>query len=152
MPDRVCCGSGLEETGLLAFYYYERVCPFWSYIGEWTPHIDPKPLMLLDAGYVVDNVDPPWKGEKRVEIWETRKKGLYDGANFSLRDLILFFRHQLRVKIRSDRKRLGLITFYRRWVHVASLVLRKDSTLESSFPPFSAHGSSGPGPSGPHPG
>ena len=73
--------------------------------------------MLLDVGYIVDNVDPPYLGEKSVEflailamaetmIWEMRKKGLYDGANFSHRDLILFFRYQLRVKIRCDRKRL----------------------------------------------
>ena len=41
----------------------------------------------------------------RMVIWMTRKKGLYDGANFSDRYLILFFRHQLRVKIRFDRKK-----------------------------------------------
>ena len=66
--------------------------------------------MLLDVGYVVDNVDPPYRGEKRAVllanpavarkvIWMTRKNGLYDGSHFSHRDLILFFRHQLRVKI-----------------------------------------------------
>ena len=71
--------------------------------------------MPLDVGYVVDNVSPPFQGEKRVVflvilavarmvIWQTRNKGLYEGANFSYRDLILFFRHQLRVKIRCDRK------------------------------------------------
>ena len=64
--------------------------------------------MLLDVGYVVDNVNPPFQGEKRMVfqvilavarmvIWETRNKGLYEGANFSYRDLILFLRHQLRV-------------------------------------------------------
>ena len=42
----------------------------------------------------------------RMKIWTTRKKGLYDDANFSHRDLILYFRHQLRVKIRRNRKRL----------------------------------------------
>ena len=55
--------------------------------------------MLLDVGYVVDNVLPPFQGEKRVVflailavarmvIWTTRKKGLYDDANFSHRDLV----------------------------------------------------------------
>ena len=78
--------------------------------------------MLLDVGYVMDNVLPPFQGEKRVVflaflavarmvIWTTRKKGLYDDANFSHRDLVLYFRHQLRVKIRCDRKRLDRITF-----------------------------------------
>ena len=57
--------------------------------------------MLLDVGYVVDNVLPPWKGEKRevfleilavarIVIFTTRKKGLYYGANFSDCDLIIF--------------------------------------------------------------
>ena len=59
---------------------------------------------MLDVGYFVDNVLPPFQGEKyvmfleilavaRMVIWTTRKKGLYDEANFSHRDLILFFRH-----------------------------------------------------------
>ena len=111
----------------------------------------------------MDNVDPPFQGEKRVVffailavarmvIWETRKKGLYNGSNFSHCDLILFFRHQLRVKIRCDRKRLDCVTFDKRWVYAASLVLRKGcETLESSFPPLPAHGDDGPDPSGPHP-
>ena len=119
--------------------------------------------MLLDVWYVLDNVDPLFQGEKRVVflvilavarmvIWQTRNKGLYEGANFSYCDLILFFRHQLRVKIRCDRRRLDRITFSKRWVYAASLVVCKGTTLESSFPPLPAHGDDGPGPSGPHPG
>ena len=121
-PDCLRCGSGLEETALHAFFYRERLRPFWSYVGEWTARISPKQLMLLDVGYVVDNVDPPCQGENRkvflailavarMVIWETRNKGLYEGVNFSHRDLILFFWHQLRVKIRYDRKRFDRITF-----------------------------------------
>ena len=87
----------------------------------------------------------------RMVILETRKKGLYDGSNFSHRDLILFFRHQLRVKIRCCRKRLDRIAFDRRWVNAASLVVPKGATLESSFPPLPVHGDDGLGPSGPHP-
>ena len=97
--------------------------------------------MQLDVGYVIDNVEPSYQSEKRVVflailavarmvIWETRKKGLYDGANFSHRDLILFFKHQFRVKIRCDRKRLDRITFDKTWVYAASLVVRKGATLE----------------------
>ena len=119
--------------------------------------------MLLDAGYVVDNVIPPFQSEKRVVfltilavarmvIWTTRKKGLYDDANFSHRDLVLYFRHQLRVKIRCDRKHLDRITFDKRWVNVASLVVRKGAMLESSFPLLPAHGVYGTSPLGPHPG
>ena len=139
-PDCPRCGSGLEEMALHAFYYCEWVCPFWSHVGEWTARISPKQLMLLNIGYIVDNVDHPYQGEKqrvflvilavaRMVIWETRKKGLYEGANFSRRDLILFFRHQLRVKIRYDRKRSDCITFNKRWVYAASLVTWKGTIL-----------------------
>ena len=151
MPDCARCGSGLEETAEHAFYYCERVRPFWDPVGEWTARIEPKQLVLLDVGYVVDNVLPPFQGEKRVVflailavarmvIWTTRNKGLYDDAIFSHRDLVLYFRHQLRVKIRCDKKRLDRITFSKRWVNSASLVVRKGAMLESSFPPLPVHG------------
>ena len=109
--------------------------------------IEPKQLVLLEVGYVVDNILPPYQDEKRVAlltilavtrmvIWT---KGLYDDANFSHHDLIFFFRHQLRVKIRCDRKRLNCITFDKRWVYAVSLVVRKGETLEAYFPPLPAH-------------
>ena len=85
-------------------------------------------------------------------IWTTRTKGFYDDANFSNHDMVLYFRLQLRVKIRSDRKRLDRITFDKRWVNAASQVVRKGTMLDSSFPPLPAHGVYGTGPSGPHPG
>ena len=72
-------------------------------------------------------------------ISSTRLKGLYDGANFSDYDLIYYFKHQLLVKIRCDRKYLNRITFDERWVKAANLVVRKGARLESAFPPLS-HG------------
>ena len=157
MLDCARCSSGLEETAEHAFYYCEWVRPFWDHIGEWTACIEPKQLVLLNVGYVVDNVLPPFQGEKRVVflailavarmvIWTTWNKGLYDNANFSHRDLVLYFWHQLRVKIRCDRKRLDRITFSKRWVNAASLVVRKGAILELSFPPLLAHGVYGMGP------
>ena len=91
MPDCACCGSGLEETAEHAFYSCERVRTFWDHIGELTARIDSKQAVLLDVGYVVNNVLPPFQDEKRVVfqailavarmvIWTTRKKGLYDDA------------------------------------------------------------------------
>ena len=135
MPDCARCGSVLEETAEHAFYYCERFRPFWDHVWEWSARIEPKQLVLLVVGYVVDNVLPPFQGEKRVVflailavarmvIWTTRNKGLYDDANFSHRDLVLYFRHQLRVKIRCDRKCLDRITFSKRWVNAANLVVR----------------------------
>ena len=61
MPDCPRCGNGLEETAEHAFNYCERVRPFWDHIGEWTARIEPKQLVLLDVGYVVDNVLPPFQ-------------------------------------------------------------------------------------------
>ena len=163
MSDCDRCSSVLEKTAEYAFNYLKRVCPFWDYVWEWMARIKPKQLVLLDVGYVVDNVLPPFQDEKRVGflailavarmvIWTTRKKGLYDDGNFSHRDLVLYFRHQLRVKIRCNRKRMDCITFDKRWVNAASLVVRKGAMLESSFPPLPAHGVYGMGPSGPYPG
>ena len=157
-PDCPRCSSGLEETAVHAFYYCERIRPLWSHVGEWTARISATQLVLLGVGYVVDNVDPACRGEKRkafltilavvrMVIWETRNKGFYEGTNFSHRDLILFFRHLLRVKIRYDRKHLDC----KRWVYAASLATRKGSMLESCFLPLPGYGDDGPGPSGPHP-
>ena len=118
-------GSGLEKTAEYAFYYCKRVRPFWDHVREWTARIEPKQLALLDIGYVVDTVLPPFHRVKCVVflanlavagmvIWTMQKKGLYDDASFSHRDLVFHFRHQLRDKIRCDRKRLDRITFDKR--------------------------------------
>ena len=66
MSDFPRCGSGLEETSLHAFYYCERVCPFWSHVEDRTACISSRELVLLDVGYGLDNVDLPFQGEKRV--------------------------------------------------------------------------------------
>ena len=66
MPNCARCGISLEETAEHASYYCEQVRPFWDHVGEWTGCIEPKQLVLLDVGYVVDNVLPPFQGEKRV--------------------------------------------------------------------------------------
>ena len=94
MPICARCGGGLEERAEHAFYYCERVRPFWDHIGEWTARIEPKQLLLLDVGYVVDNVLPPFQGENRVVflailavaqmvICTTRNKELYDDTSLS---------------------------------------------------------------------
>ena len=68
MPDFPRSGSGLEETVLYAFYYCEQVRQFWSHVGEWNDRISSKQLVLLDVGYVEDNIDPTHRGEKRAEF------------------------------------------------------------------------------------
>ena len=66
IPDCARCSSGLEETAVRAFYYYEWVFPFWDHVGVWMARIKPKQLVLLDVGYIVDNVLASFQGEKRV--------------------------------------------------------------------------------------
>ena len=74
MPDCTRCGSGLEETAEHAFYYCDRVLPLWDNVGEWMARIEPKPLVLLDVAYVVDNVLLSFQGEKRVVFLAIRQK------------------------------------------------------------------------------
>ena len=117
--------------------------------------------MLLDIGYVVDNVDPRYQGEKRlvflvilavarIVIWETRNKGLDDSANFSHRDLILFFKHQLRVKMRQ--KTLGSHNIRQKVCSEPSRTKWGGATSEAFFLPLPTHGDDGLGPQDPIPG
>ena len=163
MPGCPRWGSRLEETAEHVIYYSERVLCFGIMSESGRPAEKPKWLVLLDVGYVVGNVLPHFQDEKhvvflaiqsiaRMVIWPTWIKGLYDDANFSHRNLILFFRHQRKVKIRCDRKRLDRITFDWRCVDAANLVVRKGATLESSFLPLPVHGDYGLGPSRPYSG
>ena len=82
----------------------------------------------------------------QMVIWEMQKKRLYEGANFSHHDWIMFFRSQLRVKIRCNRKCLDRISLKKK-----SLVVQKGAILESSILPLPVYGDDGPGSSGPHP-
>ena len=66
MPDYPRCDSGLEEMTKYAFCYSERVLPLWDHVGERMTRIEPRQLMLRNIGFVVDNVLPPFHGEKRV--------------------------------------------------------------------------------------
>ena len=99
---------------------------FWDPIGEWTTQNEPKRFVLLNVAYVQDETHVQFLAIltiARMVIWTTWKKGLYDNANFSHHDLVLYFRRQLRVKIRCDR--LDCITFDKRRVNTVSLVVRK---------------------------
>ena len=58
MPDCPRYKSSLKETAEHAFYNCERVRQFWNHVREGTACIEPKQLMLLDVGYLVDKVLP----------------------------------------------------------------------------------------------
>ena len=93
---------------------------------------------------------------QRSSLWPEWWSGPRDkrdciSANFSHRDLILFFWHQLRVKIRCNRKCLDRIIFDKRRVNAACLVVRNGATVKSSIPSLPAFSDDGLGPSGHHP-
>ena len=105
----------LEETLLHTFYYCKRVRPFWNHIRVDGLYQSQTAWCWLHCGQCWPSISR-WEActilaVVRIMIWMTQKKGLYEGANFFHRHLIMFFRHQLQVKIRCHRKHLGCITF-----------------------------------------
>ena len=60
-------------------------------------------------------------GVMRVVIWTRRKKELYEDESFSSQILVAFFKHQIKVKIRSESRRLSSLEFGKRWVTVPRL-------------------------------
>jgi len=144
-PSCTRCNSGLEETAEHAFFHCSRVHQFWEYVNEVTARIAPNQWVPLDVGYIVDNVSPPFSGEKqkvffailavaRMVVWTTRNKELHGSEELSCRDLITYFKHQLRVKIRCDRRMLKPMTFNERWINAASLCVRTRAGVEVLLP------------------
>ena len=89
-------------------------------------------FFVLEACSVCSNVVPKLNRQEhyvflcllrvmRVVIWTTRKRELYEDESFSSQTLVAFFEHQIKVKIRSERKRLSLMEFGKSWVTVARL-------------------------------
>ena len=89
-------------------------------------------FFVLEASSVCSNVVPRLNrqehyvflcllGVMRVVIWTTRMKELCEDESFSSQTLVAFFKHQIKVKIRSERKRLSSLEFGERWVTVARL-------------------------------
>ena len=138
------CDLDSEETASHAFYHCPQVSPFWEFVGELTARIVPDKIVPMVPAFVLSNVSPPFSGVKRMVffsllavarmvVWTTRKEGILRGEGYSYQDLILFFKHQLRVKIRTDQKRLHSTDFSERWVKVASLVFLRGASLDFLF-------------------
>lgn len=72
--------------------------------------IDPEHLVPIDLAYACDNVSPPLSGLKRMVFLTllavARMEEVIQHERYSHQDLVGFFRHQLRMKIRTDRKGL----------------------------------------------
>ena len=135
--DCIRCGSeedGFDETVEHAFFHCEKVWPLWSYVREVVCRMEPlREKIEIDLGHICGNAVPEWSPEKRWMfrsilavarnvVWQTRLKEVYEEESFTSDQLIICFKHQLKVKIRCDRRRLAPAEFSRRWVVAISLV------------------------------
>ena len=134
------CGDW-EETVEHAFYHCRFARPLCELVEGYMVRILRRPDFKLEASNVCSNVTPLLeKKEKyiflcllgllRVVIWTTRQKGCFDDEFFSPGQLVAFLRHSVKVKIRSERKRLDRRAFNERWVKVAQLCRVNGTKLE----------------------
>ena len=130
-PECGWCGD-LEETIGHAFFHCPVVRPLCKLLEGYMVCILNGNFFVLEASSVCSNVVPKLNrqehyvflcllGVMRVVIWTTRKKGLCEDESFSSQALVAFFKHQIKFKIRSERKRLSSLEFGERWVTVAHL-------------------------------
>ena len=129
-PECDWCGD-LEESIGHAFFHCPVVQPLYKLLEGYMVRILNGKFFVLEASSVCSNVVPKLNrqehyvflcllGAMRVVIWTTRKE-LYEDESFSSQTLVAFFKHQIKVKIRSERKRLSSLEFGKRWVTVACL-------------------------------
>ena len=123
-PECGRCGD-LEETIGHAFFHCPVVPPLCKLLEGYMVRILNGKFFVLEASSVCRKVIPKLNrqghyvflcllGVMRVVIWTTRKEELYEdpGGNF---------KHQIKVKLRSERKILSSLEFGERWVTVARL-------------------------------
>lgn len=88
-----------------------------EYFKEVMAHIDGKHPLFLDAIYVSEKIDllQSWENRMvflailavaRMVSWITCLKKVYKGTSVPCRDLIVYFKHLLKMKIRCYWKRL----------------------------------------------
>ncbi len=69
----------------------------------------------------------------RVVVWTMRKKELYNDESFSSQTLVTIYKHQIKIKIQSKRKKLSSLEFEKRWVTVACLYRVVGASLIFNF-------------------
>ena len=139
------CGAEKEDV-VHAFVWCSKVQALWVYVRELIGRITPNQFTpVLDAAYIVDSVFPSWPRRKcfaflqilavaRMVVWTTRLAEYYEGTHITDQDLIRYFKHQLKVKIRCDQDRLPRRVFYDRWTVLASLVVWEGSRSRIHLP------------------
>ena len=131
LPECGRCGD-LEETIGHAFFHCPVVRPLCKLLEGYMVRILNGKFFVLEASSVCSNVVLKLNRQEHyvflcslsvmlVVIWTMRKKELYEDESFSSQTLVAFFKHQIKVKIWSERKRLSSPEFGKRWVTVARL-------------------------------
>ena len=139
-PECVRCGD-MEESLEHAFVHCSIVRPVCQLVEGFMVRVLNVPFFALDASVMCSNVVPFQDKRKhyvlqcllgimRVVIWTTRQKGFHEGESFTPLQLIAYFRHQLKVKIRVERRRLSSSEFNECWVRIAQLCRVKGAKLE----------------------
>ena len=124
--------GALEESTEHAFFHCPVVGPLCKFLDGFMVRILGEKFFVLEASSVCSNVVPKLNrqehyvflcllGIMHVVIWTTRQQELRDGKYFSSQTLVSFYKHQMKVKIRSERRRLSSLEFGKRWVTVARL-------------------------------
>lgn len=115
--------------------------PLYRLIEGYMVHVLDGKFFVLEASSVCSNVVPSMSrdqhyvllcllGIMRMVVWTTRQKEFHAGEKFSSLQLVSFFRHQLKVKIRAERARLSSWNFGKRWVKISRLVRVRGADLE----------------------
>ena len=127
LPECGRCGD-LEESIDHVIFHCPVVRPLCKLLEGYMVRILKGKFFVLEASSVCSNVVLRLNRQEHyvflcllVVIWTTRKKELYEDESFSCQTLVSFFKHQIKVKIRSERKRLSSLEFGKRWVTVARL-------------------------------
>jgi len=132
---------GEEESLVHAFFTCPVVKPLLKLLEGFMVRMQNGKSFTLDVRAVLNNVVTSLDRNKlyvllcllgvvRVVIWTTRKEEHYGGESFSSQALVAFYKHQIKVKIRSERKRLSSLVFNERWVKLSRLCRVKGADLE----------------------
>ena len=117
-----------KESVEHAFFRCDDVRLLWCYVEQLIDRIVPDARIKIDVAYAVDNWIPRLTKRKhmmfvlllaltRKVIWSTRLDVFFEGKVFSSNQLIIYLRHQIKVKINCDWKRLSHREFYVRWTN-----------------------------------
>ena len=139
-----CCWHGfLEESIDHAFFHCPVMRPLCKLLEGFIFRILHGKFFVLEASSVCSNVVPKLNrqgyyvflyllGIMCVVVWTTRKKKLYD-KSYSSQTLVTIYKHQIEIKIQSERKRLSSLEFDKRWVTVVRLYCMVGSSLIVNF-------------------